>query len=375
MPVTAPSCSNTALVPIVVPCNTWSIAWRGRSKCAHSSLIPATTPRDGSSLVVGVLWINVRPDSVSANTMSVNVPPTSTPIRYIGASHCLAGVRTESFPAPAHCNDPQQTCTNDEEGETGRHRTQGVDDRSGGIGLHCFELERQRVQRPDRLRGSRDLVVGQGKTEQRDTDQARRDDRHDDITDRLPASGTQIAGRLLEGRVEAVEHRQHDEEAKRQGPSQMRAERRTVPGPLDPEHFEHSADAEADYDRRHHQAGDDNVKQGSGAREMLAEGKSREKGEHDGHGHHDRAQSNGAIERAPDVADRLGPKQLAEPMQRNTIHREYEPAFGTLEGEHHDGRDRSVKKHDKQPKQHRESIKDRRTCGAMHPYSSLRMST
>ena len=67
--------------------------------------------------------------SVSANTMSVKVPPTSTPIRYIGASYCLAGVRAKSFPAPAHCNDPQQTCTNDEEGQTGRHRTQGVDDR------------------------------------------------------------------------------------------------------------------------------------------------------------------------------------------------------------------------------------------------------
>src|SRR5258705_2585658 len=211
MPVTAPLYSSTALVPIVVPCSTWSIAWRGRSKRSHNSLIRATTPRDGSSLVVGVLWIKVRPESVSANTMSVKVPPTSTPIRYIRSSYCLAGVRAESFQAAAHCNDPQQTCTNDKKGQARRHRTQGVNDRCGGVGLHCFELERQRVQRPDRLRGSRNLVVGQSKTEQRDPDQARSDDRYDDVPDRLRAPRAQIARRLLVSGVEAVEHRQHDE--------------------------------------------------------------------------------------------------------------------------------------------------------------------
>src|SRR5271169_1111125 len=375
IPVTAPSCSNTALVPIVVPCSTWSIAWRGRSKRAHSSPIPTTTPRDGSSFVVGVLWIRVRPDSVSANTISVKVPPTSTPIRNIGASYRLAGVRAETLPASAHCNESQQTRTYDQKGQTGRHRPQRVDDGSCGIGLHCFELERQCVQRTDRLRGACDLVVGQGETKQRDADEARSDDRHDDIANRLPASGAQIACRLLVSRVEAVEHRQHDQEAKRQGPGEMGAERRAVPGPLDPEHFEHRANAEADHHRRHHQAGDDYVKHGGGAGEAAAQSKACEKGEQDGRGHHDRAESNRTIERAPDVADRLGAKQLAEPMQRDTIHRENEPAFGPLEGEHDDSCDRSVKKHDKEPEQHREPVKDRRTGGAIHPHSSLRMST
>src|SRR6266851_1954780 len=217
MPVTAPSYSNTALVPIVVPCSTWSIASRGRSKRAHSSLMPVTTPRDGSSLVVGVLWIKVRPESVSANTISVKVPPTSTPIRYTLSSYRLAGIRAEPFPASAHCNDREQTCSNDEKGQTRRHRTQSVDHRGGGSGLHCFELERQRVQRTDRLRGSRDLVIGQSEPEQRDADQARSDDRHHDVTDRLPAPRALIARSLLVGRAEAIEHRQHDEEAKRQG--------------------------------------------------------------------------------------------------------------------------------------------------------------
>src|SRR5271169_6398409 len=280
MPVTAPSCSNTALVPIVVPCNTWSIAGRGRSKRSHSSPIPATTPRDGSSRVVGVLWIKVRPDSVSAKTMSVKVPPTSTPIRYILPSYSLAGIRAEPVATSAHCHDTQQTCTNHKKGEPCRHRTQGVDDRGCGIGLHRFKFERQRVQRADRLRGSRNLGIGQGETKECHADQARSDDWHHDVPDGLPASGTQVASRFLICRVETVEHRQHDQEAKRQGPGEMGAERRAVPGPLDPEHLEHRPNAEADHDRRHYQAGDDNVKQGSGAAEVLAEGKPCEKGEH-----------------------------------------------------------------------------------------------
>src|ERR1700732_3284605 len=84
---------------------------------------------------------------------------------------------------------------------------------------------------PDRLRGSRDLVVGQGETEQRDPDQARSDDRYDDVPDRLRAPRAQIARRLLVSGVEAVEHRQHDEEAKTQGPGEVGTERRAGPGP------------------------------------------------------------------------------------------------------------------------------------------------
>src|SRR5467141_2192653 len=366
MPVTAPSCSSTALVPIVVPCSTWSMAGRGKSKRAHSSPIPATTPRDGSSLVVGVLWIRVRPDSVSANTMSVNVPPTSRPIRYILSSHCLARVRTEFFTASADSDNPQQTGANDEKRQPGRHRTQGVNDWGGGIGLHGFEFERQRVQCTDGLRGSRDLVVGEGETEQRNSDQARSDDRHDDVPYCLPAPRAQIARRLLIGRVEAVEYRQHDEEAKGQGPGEVGAEGGTPPGPLDPEYFEHRSDAEADHHRRHHQAGDRDIKQQGGPEEAATKGKTRKKRKQHGRGHHDRAQSDRSIERPPNVADRLGAKQLAEPMQRNPVHWEDEPAFLALESEHHDSRYRAVEKHDKKPNENRERVKDRWSSGAPH---------
>src|SRR6516162_1906130 len=375
MPVNAPSCSNTALVPIVVPCSTWSIAGRGRSKRAHSSPIPATTPRDGSSRVVGVLWIKVRPDSVSANTTSVKVPPTSTPIRYILPSYSLARVRAEPVASSAHCHDTQQTRTNHKEGQPCRRRTQGVDHRGCGIRLHRFEFERQRVQRADRLRGSRNLVVRQGKAEKRDADQARCDNWHNDVPNSLPASCTQVASRFFICRVETVEHRQHNQQAKRQGPGEMGAQCRAVPGPLDPEHLEHRPNAEADHDRRHHQAGDDDVEQGGGAGKTPAVGEASKEGEQHRRYHHHCAESDRTIETSPDVADRLRPKELSEPMQRYTIHRKYEPALRPLKGEHHDGRDRAVKEHDKEPEESREPVEDRRTSGAVHPHSSLRMST
>src|SRR4029077_3923790 len=78
-----------------------------------------------------------------------------------------------------------------------------------------------------------------------------------------------------------------------------------------------------------------------------------------GRGHHDRAQSDRTIERPPNVADRLGAKQLAEPMQRNPVHRKDEPAFLALKSEHHDSRYRAVEKHDKKPNENRERVKDR----------------
>jgi hypothetical protein len=41
------------LVPIVVPWSTWSIVARDISERAHNWAIPTTTPREGSSGVVG----------------------------------------------------------------------------------------------------------------------------------------------------------------------------------------------------------------------------------------------------------------------------------------------------------------------------------
>src|SRR5262249_29363187 len=151
MPVTAPSYSSTALVPIVVPCNTWSIVVRGNLVRSHNSAMPATTPRDGSSGVVGTLWITVCPVSVSAKTMSVNVPPTSTPISRIAASHCFAGVGAAPRPSIAHDRDDRKGGADHDKRQAGGHRAERVDHRRRRVGLHRFQFERQGIERTDRL--------------------------------------------------------------------------------------------------------------------------------------------------------------------------------------------------------------------------------
>ena len=83
-PVAAPSISIIVLSAVVVPCTTMS-------SCAHSSgrvspkrsansAMPFITPVDWSSSVDGVLSSSTSPAGVTQMT-SVNVPPTSTPIR------------------------------------------------------------------------------------------------------------------------------------------------------------------------------------------------------------------------------------------------------------------------------------------------------
>ena len=69
----------------------------------------------------------------------------------------------------------------------------------------------------------------QGEAEQADPDQAGADDRQHHVSQYLPRAGAQIAGRFLEGAVEAIEDRKHDEQAEGQGPGQVRAEPRAVP--------------------------------------------------------------------------------------------------------------------------------------------------
>src|SRR5271155_5810201 len=100
MPHSAPSCSSTALVAIVVPWNRWSIVPASSSACRHSSRTPWITPRDGSSEVVGTLWISVRPAAVSHSTRSVNVPPTSTPINRNAASLFVPHIDTQTLRQP-----------------------------------------------------------------------------------------------------------------------------------------------------------------------------------------------------------------------------------------------------------------------------------
>ncbi len=70
----------------VVPCSTWPISAGSTPASAQTLSMPASTPTDWSAGVEGVLARWVAPVSSSMSKRSVNVPPTSTPSRYVMAS-------------------------------------------------------------------------------------------------------------------------------------------------------------------------------------------------------------------------------------------------------------------------------------------------
>src|SRR5499425_3266333 len=75
-PTGAPRCSTMALVTMVVP---WASVAHGPVLGARATM-PFKTPSAGLVGVVGTLHDSIRPAGSDATT-SVNVPPTSTPIR------------------------------------------------------------------------------------------------------------------------------------------------------------------------------------------------------------------------------------------------------------------------------------------------------
>ncbi len=80
----APSISIIVLSAVVVPCTTMSSCAQSSGsdspKRSATSAIPFITPVDWSSRVDGVLSRRTSPSGVTQMT-SVNVPPTSTPMR------------------------------------------------------------------------------------------------------------------------------------------------------------------------------------------------------------------------------------------------------------------------------------------------------
>ena len=82
------------------------------------------------------------------------------------------------------------------------------------------------LRRADRLAGARDLVPGQREAEQADADHGGRDDRQHDMAEGLPRRRAEVARGFLVAPVEAVEDREHDQQAERQRPGEMRAEAR-----------------------------------------------------------------------------------------------------------------------------------------------------
>src|SRR3974390_2119035 len=62
--------------------------WGGTPLAAQISVMPSMIARDGSSGDVDTLWIATSPALMSQYTMSVNVPPTSTPITLMVPEPC-----------------------------------------------------------------------------------------------------------------------------------------------------------------------------------------------------------------------------------------------------------------------------------------------
>jgi len=181
------------------------------------------------------------------------------------------------------------------------------------------------------------------------------------MAEALPRRGAEVARGLFIGRVEAVEHREHDQEAEGQRPGQLRAQagaeqahrrreglqqrgrvglqQRLQPGVEQPEH---QPDAERDDDRGHDQAGHDDVEQHRAAGQLLAVGQAGQQRQPHGEHHHHGAQRQRAPQGRADVDDADALPELAEPVQRGAAHREGQPALRPLEAQHEDREHRAV---------------------------------
>jgi hypothetical protein len=113
--------------------------------------------------------------------------------------------------------------TIDQERHHGGHGAQRVDRRRGDGRRQALQFERQRVDVADGLRGAGDLVPAQREAEHADADHRRPDQRQHHVAEGLPGRGAEVARRFLVGRVEAVEHREHDQQAEGQRPGQVGA--------------------------------------------------------------------------------------------------------------------------------------------------------
>ena len=82
-PTLAPRPVSTALVATVVPCITSLISAGSMPEESQILATPFRTPMDESSGVDGTFAVLVSPVSSFSNRKSVNVPPTSTPRRYV----------------------------------------------------------------------------------------------------------------------------------------------------------------------------------------------------------------------------------------------------------------------------------------------------
>ena len=181
----------------------------------------------------------------------------------------------------------------------------------------------------------------------------------------------EIARRFLPGAVEARHHGEHHQHAEGQRPGELRAERGGVPGRLEAEVGGMQADADAEHEAGRDQAADHDIEDDAVAGEALAEGEAGQEGDDDGDHRHHHREPDRAVERALDVAGAHLGEQVHEPVQRESLHREDQPAAHVLERQDVDADHRAVEREDVEGEQRGEDV-ERPGTAALPPSATGR---
>src|SRR5262245_7411515 len=137
----------------------------------------------------------------------------------------------------------------------------------------------------------------------------------------------------------------------------MRSQSGTVPGPWQPEQFEHGPNTQADHDRRHNKTGHGEVEYGATTTERGPKRQSGQERQDHGHDHDHETEGTGAAKGAPDVTNRLRSEKVDKPMYGHTLHRERQAPLRPLEGQQYYGCNRSIEKQHEEAKEASQHVK------------------
>src|SRR6056297_3094742 len=189
----------------------------------------------------------------------------------------------------------------------------------------------------------------------------------------LPRGGPLIARGLLVALVEPVEDGEHDQQAKGQGPCQLTAEARGDPMHLEPQLIKDQPNAKRDQDRRGDQRDDAQVEQQRRACKPFAKRQPRQNRDRHARHHHHQSEREGPTDTATDITHGLFFEQVAEPVQRDAVHRKGEATLRPLETPDAYGLDRAVEKQHEQPEKSGQQVKT--SAASFHAHNSFRIST
>src|SRR5215208_4520787 len=234
----------------------------------------------------------------------------------------------------------------DDEGDQRRQGTQRVQIRLDDLhGQHRPELERQRV-----LRGGEhaalELIEREREAEERSAENARPDDREDDLEERAHLARPEIARRLLDPRIEPVQYRQHDQERERQRPDDVDTKQREVTR-LHIQDPPPETDPQPEQDPGRHQRQQHRWEEQPRTGQAPPVGK----GDDQAEGRGDQPGLDGDDERAHDRITQLRralTEEALPPMEAEALQRECHAALRSLEGEQCHDDDRTVEEKEDQ---------------------------